>query len=141
MLIELISTISIFVWDFNYCDKANWMYYHWIAILPDNTKIETQRKIEICKTWDKEQMKFTLIHELWHYFWYEYMTEEERKNYKKLFYTTKYNEFYRENSYSDVSEDFADMFALSYIWSWINTKIFNLKLEYIKSIKKRTKIN
>lgn len=130
MLIELISTISIYFSKFDYCYEHSWKYYH-------------EKRIEICDTWNKEQMKFTLIHELWHYFRYEYMTDDERFNYNSLFVNSKETDFYREYSKTSISEDFADMFALSYIEdiTWNNSRVFNVKKEYINILIKKEKKN
>ena len=129
MIIELISNISITFSNFDYCDKYNWIYYY-------------EQRIEICNTWDKEQMKFTLLHELWHYFRYEYMTDEERFNYNSLFVNSKETDFYREYSTKSINEDFADMFALAYIedLTWNNSRVFNIKKEYVHSLIKKQKL-
>ena len=127
MLTELLSTISIVISKFEYCDTYHWIYY------------QQEKKIEVCKTWNKEQMKFTLIHELWHYFRYEYMTDEERFNYNSLFVNSKETDFYREYSTTSITEDFADMFALAYIEdiNWNKSRVFNLKKEYINFLIKK----
>lgn len=124
MIIELISTISITFSKFDYCDKYHWIYY------------QQEQKIEVCNTWSKEQMRFTLLHELWHHFRYQYLTEAERFNYNSLYVNTKQEDFYREYSSTLITEDFADMFAIVYIENiiWNNSRIFNLKKEYIRTL-------
>ena len=101
LLQALITTITITLID------CTWTNLHWLYHLRYE---QIKPRIEICRLESKEDMKFTLVHELGHYYWFEYLTREQKEEYKKLYNQSNY--FFTTNSRIDAEEDFADNFFL-----------------------------
>jgi len=133
MLSYLLANIVISFWLFDYCldSDIRGKYYH--VVTP-----YIESRIEVCLNDSKENIKFYVLHELWHFFRYEFISEEEKKFYEFLFNWSNNLDFYREYGKSSAEEDFADNFALAIdsfsLENKINSRVLKLKINFIKHL-------
>ena len=140
---ELLLFLTSFLNDVNFeklpekiCvqEKISWRYTNWDSIIRWNKyKAKT---IYICKK-DKETMKNTLVHELWHYVWYNKLSEAEKGYWIELNQKSEtVYDYWREYWMKNYEEDFATLFE--YLYNWGNEEfaspILIQKILFIKKI-------
>ena len=102
MLISLISLVQINIincWEVDY----NWYYSQPPAV------------ITICQTNDINQMRWTLLHELWHFFFHQYLNDEEKEIWAILSQSSYINDYISVISMINTNEDFAETFKNIYL--------------------------
>lgn len=95
------------------------------------------KTVYICQSNDKQSIKSTLIHELWHYYRYNKLSEEQKQEYQELFEkSSSFFDFGREYGQKNVFEDFATMFEFLHNW-WTEefaSPVLNEKILFIKKL-------